>query len=556
MASKVAKNAVKEVYRGYIPEGLPQHRPRQRVKPWWKVEGRPRVTVYPQPMPIDKKDQYTEEPQYPPLNDGSASGLKRQVRLDWYEKLKTLPTAEMKMHEITRHCDHYIAHFNNWLPNYNSLPMIKYMTRTHLVESLPLTYQDQIPSDSSETALEHKDDIDSAVEKILLDQIALDLYESHKIRPRYVSKTVHDSNRNQYLSSRFIQNMITNIKGLIVSEKNDQILDYQYDYSPALRSWWYHSGFAPPNSKPFYRSRKDDDGNINQMIQMDGAAALNIRSDSLLEPVLSLESDTIKDENLVEKFNYSLRFYGAYYKFKKPVTLPGFWFEEKPRYDCPHTCFLSMDCLSTRSKKVYDCVDPLDDRENCLNGQAIMTAFGWLNSLSCYHGFTPFHELVYPFTCQVVTTNGQDWLFNVYQFNSHAFHRDLGNPIKNNICWSSGILRLYGAYEDGQFKDVNKDVIRLLVKFMSKQTSPSYTQQLNLRPYLGEQLDANEEESNTVRKELRRAFEQRANKFVRHKWSVPLYEHVYYRSKEMRHKIIHDRPLYHLPKPKYPNVFE
>lgn len=551
MASRVAKAAAKDVYRGYIPEGLPQNKPPSRIRPWWKVAGKPRVTVYPQPIPFDKKDQYTDEPQYPPLNDGSRWGLKRQIRLDWYEKLKSLPTAEMKMYEITKHCEHYIAHFNNWLPNYNSLPMIKYMTRTHLIDSLPLAYQEPKPNGDKQ------DDIESSVEKILLNQIALDLYESCKTKPHYVSKTIRgDNDRNQFISIRNIQNMITGIKSVIATDKNDQILDYQYDYSPAIRSWWYHSGFQPPNKKPFYKSRTDDDGNINQMIQMDGAAALNIRSDNLIEPILPFDSDIINDENLVDKFNYSLAYYGAKYKFKRPVALPGFWFEEKPKYDCPHTTFLTTDCLTTRSLHIKNCIRPIDDQENCLNGQAIMTAFGWLNSLSCYHGFTPFHELSYPFTCQVVTTNGQEWLFHVYQLNSHAFHRDLEIPVRNNICWSSGVMKLYGSYEDGQFNDVNKDVIKLLVKFMSQQTSPAYTQQLNLRPYLSEPVDQTEEQLNEARQRLRRNLEQRSNKYMKHNWSIPTWEHIYFHHKEMRQTITCERPLYHPPKPKYPKKFD
>lgn len=565
MASRVATSAKSkvtgEIYRGYMPIGLPQHEPRQRVKPWWKVEGRPRVSIYPK-LPEEKKDLYTDEPQYPPLNDGSPAGLRRQVRLDWYDTLKRLPTAEMKMHEVTKHVTHYTAHFHNWLPNYNSLPMAKYMTRTHLVESLPSSYQvvysESEPSNPQDDSY---DELHATIEDVVLDQIALDLYQSHKFNPHFVSKSSRDGNRHQYVSNRFIENLVSGIRSILACEKNKQLLDYQFDLAPAIRSWWYHSGFGPPNNKVFYRSRKDANGNINQMIQMDGYSALNVRNDSLIEPVESFESDLVNDANLIENFSYPLRNYGAMLKFKRPVSLPGFWFEEVPKYDCPHTMFLSTDCLNTRNMSIKTKAVPATDRENCLNTQAIMSAFGWLNSLSCYHGYTPFQELDYPFTSQVITTNGQEWLFNVYQLNTHAFHRDLEIPARNNICWSSGLMRLYGTYEDGVFKDINKDVIKLLIKFMSKQTSPAYTQQLNLRPYLGTSSEpnsgtANEEEMEKMKTELRNAYEQRENKKLQSDWFVPLFEHVFFRHKDIRQKITDMKPKWHLPKPKYPKIFE
>lgn len=562
MANRVATSASKatgEIYRGYMPIGLPQHRPKQRVKPWWKVEGRPRVTIYPK-LPREEKDLYTEEPEYPPLNDGSLPGLRRQIRLDWYDSLKRMPTAEMKMHEITKHRDQNIAHFNNWLPNYNSLPLVKYMTRTHLIESLPQSYQvvyaDETSSNSQDDA---ENELYSTIENIVLDQIALDLFESHKSGPKFVSRAINDGNKKQYVSCRFIGNLVSDIKSILACEKNAQLFSYQYDSSPAIRSWWYHSGFGPPNNKVFFRSRKDADGNINQLIQMNGSAALNIRSDSLIEPIESMNSDLVSDASLIENFSYPLRNFGAQYKFKKPVALPGFWFEEVPKYDCPHTSFLTTDCLRLRNIHIKNQAKPADDHENCLNTQAIMSAFGWLNSLSCYHGYTPFQELDYPFTCQVITTNGQDWLFNVYQLNTHAFHRDLELPVRNNICWSSGLMKLYGAYENGEFKDVNRDVIKLLIKFMSKQTSPAYTQQLNLRPYLNtsnEAINMDEEELNNMKTQLRNAYEQRSNKWLKTDWFVPLFEHIFFRHPEFRNKITDMKARWHVPKPKLPRIFE
>lgn len=540
MATKKATTTAKAVYRGYMPIDLPQHRPPNRIKPWWKVLGKPRVTLYPK-KPIEG---YSDEPEYPPLNDGSRKGCKTQIRLDWYKSLEAPPTAEAKLYEITRHCQHYIAHFNNWIRDYNSLALQQYLTQTHIINKLPDNYTNQ-----------PNQELVTIVKDLILKQIALDKFESIKGSPHYVSKTIRDGSRNSHVSNLFIQNLVNDVKkAVIASDVNDQLIGYQYDLSPAIRSWLYHSGFPPPNNKIFYNSRKDNDGHINQMIQINGSSSLNIRADNMIEPILSQTDPLVTDTALVEKVHVPLRKFGAEFKFKWPVALPGFWFEDKPRFDFPHTCFLSTDSLALRTNKHQPNI--LDnDVETHFNGQAIMTAFSWLNSLSMYHGFTPFQELEYPFTCQLVTTDGQNWLFNTYQLNAHTFHRDLGGPKKNNICWSSGQMKLFEEYKNGEFLGVNEDVVKLLIRFLGQQTNPLYTSQLNLRPYLSEDTRT-EEEKDLCKTQHRRHVEGRYNKWLAHDWSVPLWEHLFFRSKENRHRITFMKPRFHIPKPKYPQIFE
>lgn len=531
--------AVKPVYRGYMPIDLPQNQPPKRIKPWWKVLGKPRVTLYPKPV----VEGYTDQPEYPPLNDASRKGLKRQIRLDWYDSIKSQPTAEAKLYEIVRHCNHYIAHFNNFLKPHNSLKLQKYMTQTYLVNRLPDNYMNPV-----------SEGLISTVRDIILEQIALDKFESLKKGPQFVSKQVRDGIKDAYVSNLFNQNMVNNVKKVLVAD-NPQLLSYQYDLSPAIRSWWYHSGFQAPNNKRYFQCRKDEDGCINQMIQMNGSSSLNIRSDSMIEPVISQTDPIVTDTTLIEKLSINLKLYGGQFKFKWPVALPGFWFEDEPRFDFPHTCFLSTDSLSHRIYQNELPINADDDKEESLIGTAISTGYSWLNSLSMYHGFTPFQELTYPFTCQLVTTNGQDWLFTIYQLNSHTFHRDLGGPKKNNICWSSGLLQLYEKYEDGKFYGVNDDVVKLVIRFLAQQTSPLYTSQLTLRPHLCEDTRS-EEEIEKCKKVYRRCVEGRINRWMAHQWKVPLWEHLFFRSKANRYRITHMKPRWHIPKPQTPRFFE
>lgn len=551
----------KEVYRGYMPIDLPQHKPHKNTyKPWLRIKGKPVYNLYPKP----EIEPYSEEPEYPPINDATEWGVRRQIRLDWYDTIKSLPTIEEKFYEINKHCSHRLAHIKNWLPNALSLPMMQYLTRTHVVNSLPPSYTkssvsqiDDGNQDSSHAESSNQlSELERIVKNIVLDQIALDKYESiNKIGYYYVAQPHNEADRKSHIANNMVQNIMNQVKKAVSLEANQQLIDYQTDKSPAIRSWWFHSGVPPPNKKKYYKSRTDDDGNISQMIQVDAFSAMNMRSDNFIEPIVEQSDPMVTDTSLVPKLAYKLNTFGAKYKFRWPVALPGFWFEETPGHDCPHTCFLTTDCLRVRNNFVRNYAKPLDEPEECLNGQAVVTAFSWLNSLSMYHGYTPYHEISYPFTCQVITTDGQNWMFNVFQMNCHTFHRDLGGPMKNNICWSSGLMKLYENYENETFGETNDEVIRLLVRFLTQKTSPQYTQQLNLRPYLGEdkRTDAEKQEQS---KRLRSTLEGKKNNWLSFDWKVPLYEHIFFRHPLTRGQITSMKPKWHIPIPKTPKIFE
>jgi len=92
-----------------------------------------------------------------------------------------------------------------------------------------------------------------------------------------------------------------------------------------------------------------------------------------------------------------------------------------------------------------------------------MSSFAWLNAIAGAHGFTPYHELTYPFTTQTVVTDGQYWSFFVYQLNKHTFHSDLEAPNVENMCWTSGTMKLFDKFEDGVFHGVRGEVLDNLI---------------------------------------------------------------------------------------------
>lgn len=549
--SRAGGQVGKEVYRGYMPPGLPQHRPRNRVKPWHKVMGRPRVSI----SPPEIISGYSDEPEYPQLNkDGSSFGCSfTQKRLDWYELLKNLPTCEQKMEEISKQTRHYVAHLNNWLPVYNGSPFSQYLTQTHMINSLPESYQVA----SKDTEQIQDEDLVVRIRDLVLAQIELELFKSIRKQPKFVTDVlpISGGRMRPEESNRVLHNIFNSVKRVISLEMNPELTRYQVDLSPAMRSWFYHSGFEPPNGKIFYKIRKDDKNRINQVVQLDGSSALNLRGEHSLEPILSQDDPLVNDSSLVSEFCHPMKNFGAIFKFKTPVSLAGYWPDESKSRDFPHTCFLTTDCLAWRNRKSHFNVKLFDDDEISLNNQALLTQFGWLNTMALYHGFTTFQELEYPFTSQAVTTNGQNWLFNVYQMNNHSFHRDFSDlKKKNNICWSSGLMQLYESYEDGQFKGLNDEPIKLLIKFLSRKTNPEYTSQLNLRPYLGEDTRTDEEKEE-MRKEIRRLYGNKGEQYTTRHWQRPLWEHLFFRSKEGRNRIRHLKAPYHPKFPEYPRIF-
>lgn len=166
-------------------------------------------------------------------------------------------------------------------------------------------------------------------------------------------------------------------------------------------------------------------------------------------------------------------------KDKVLTSLPGTW----PMHQCSfpllsfhrRNTFINEECPFRTAEEIEDAV----------NASVLMAGFGWLNGVATQLGFTTFHDPTYPLVSQVVSTDGQYWTFAVYQFHTAALHHDFyeDNPVRN-LCWTSGNLRLYETFEDGQLKGVDDEVLKTLVKFVANK--PKAPEGVELRPYLGE----------------------------------------------------------------------
>lgn len=128
----------------YLPDHLGQNRKRIKQKPWWKF----RYFIDLHTLPLEK-EEYTKEPQYPPIFDTSTEGIKKQIRLDWYKAIRNLPSAQEKIYEITKHYSHLSYLLEPTMKTYNALPIQKYITRTELLDQLPDNYLEKNNIDES-----------------------------------------------------------------------------------------------------------------------------------------------------------------------------------------------------------------------------------------------------------------------------------------------------------------------------------------------------------------------------------------------------------------------
>lgn len=114
---------------------------------------------------IDENDEYTKEPQYPPIFDTGYKAVKERERLQWHEKVKCLKTVEEKLFAINmpRYYGFKSVMLNDHIFRYNSLPFFQYSTRTSLSDKGLPDYYSSL-NERVEGLLGHvKSDVEDAV---------------------------------------------------------------------------------------------------------------------------------------------------------------------------------------------------------------------------------------------------------------------------------------------------------------------------------------------------------------------------------------------------------
>ena len=169
---RVAKRPV-----NYLPDHLGQCRKWQHQKPWWKY--RYFVNINPLDQIEEQKSEWSETPEYPLLNDNSVVGIAKQIRMEWYNAIKRLPTAQQKEYEICKHYSHLSYLLEPISSQYHSLPLQQFITRTHLISGrMPYAY-DQMNVDSI---------LDEGLKQQIIDSICLHLFQTKQRKPSFEMK--------------------------------------------------------------------------------------------------------------------------------------------------------------------------------------------------------------------------------------------------------------------------------------------------------------------------------------------------------------------------------
>lgn len=116
-------------------------------------------------LSVDVNDEYTKEPQYPPILDLGYKAKKERERLQWHEKIKCLKTVEEKLFAINmpRYYGFKSVMLDDKIFRYNSLPFYQFSTRTSLFDSGLPEYYNKL-NESVDGLLGHiKSDVEDAV---------------------------------------------------------------------------------------------------------------------------------------------------------------------------------------------------------------------------------------------------------------------------------------------------------------------------------------------------------------------------------------------------------
>ncbi|KAH9506985.1 Structural constituent of ribosome [Dermatophagoides farinae] len=527
----------------YLPDHLPQLRKRQKQKPWWKFRYFVDVNTLP-----NEQQEYTEQPEYPPIFEPTTEGKRKQIRLDWYNAIRRLPTAEQKIYEITKHYGHLSLMIDPVMATYNALPAQQFITRTHLINGLPESYRS---TNNDRKNIEH-------LRQQILAIIAGRLFEA---KSRIVSfdfrktllSTIGRSSRANVIQSLAEDDIVADVIQLLIQNNNStERLDHHLDFTPFVStSWWLGDYPIPFRKSHWFR----DNERINQLITYRGNHSVHWRTMNPLPSIVSFD-DPLSCTKIPE-CNYNLLKLGVTLRRHNIMSLPGFWPDRSGGHDFPYLLAMNYESLRQRKQR-YGLSQCMDDQD-VLDGMAIISAFSWLTGLANNLGFTLYDRLTYPLVTNVIITDGQHWSFYVYQLNNHCFHDDLVADNENddnrlcNLCWSSGQMRLFDSYENGKLQNVNTAVLDLLIDMLNMKTVDNHLSPLELRPYLSIDSRQQQRERDELTYSLRRKFANQIDTFVARRKKTNLWETVYKNHKEAFIDVKRIRPKIEM---KYPPFFK
>lgn len=208
---------------------------------------------------------------------------------------------------------------------------------------------------------------------------------------------------------------------------------------------------------------------------------LTLRNKHPLDPILT-ETEVNNLEYDVPYNRYAPESIGIRYDYRHGTCIPGFW--------PGHTHEFGSLAYYTREYLV-DLPDSFseEDRLDILHANAILSSFGWLNTLACYQGFSTFNDITYPLTTQTVVSNGQYWSFYTYQLNTLLMNgKYIDDEGTKNICYATNPLKLYDSIDaDGKVVGFNENVLKILMQYYLN--PPKEREGVDMKPYMKKSIN-------------------------------------------------------------------
>ncbi|XP_065073938.1 large ribosomal subunit protein mL65 [Ochlerotatus camptorhynchus] len=415
-------------------------------------------------------EEYSDQPQYPAIEDLSFKSKKKREIAQWHERIRLLSSVEEKLFEINMPKYYgYKAHMitDQKFP-YNVLPLAQYATRTHLVEEqLPETY-----GHLEESAKKVLEEVRGELEDVIGFELGGYRRSPEELLPKDQEEKITSS-------------LLTGLNRVLVnslSNKYSHLSEVETDFDPRHEAFWFLGGIPPPalvkkikEGVEWQKQYANDP--YDRKIQYVGKPYLALRHKHPLNSYGHDNLDVNQDKVEIPEFRYDPITLGYRTEQRHATTIPGFWPGDQHEFG-----LISFQRRSHAQIRPTYCA--VDDLQEALHAQGIFSSYAWAFGQACYQGFSTFNDLTYPLSTQTVITDGKKWSFYAYQLNTtlvHSDHVDL-NP-RYNQCWGTKELQLYDHVdESGKVHGLNDEVLLHLISFYTN--VPRAREGVDLKPYL------------------------------------------------------------------------
>ncbi|XP_055611305.1 28S ribosomal protein S30, mitochondrial [Uranotaenia lowii] len=422
------------------------------------------------------KEEYSEQPEYPPIQDLSYKAKKKREAEAWHERIKQLSSVEEKLFEINM--PKYYGYKANMITDqkfpYNVLPFAQYATRTHLESELPEGVYKQLNEQAKSLLNELRGELEDVI------GFEMSGYSHSELEDEKLS-----FEQREELQTTALLKGINRILINALAPQYSHLNEVEVDHEPRHEAFWFLGGTPPP---PNLRKLKEGidwqrpyaNDPVDRKIQYLGKPYLAIRHKLPLEPITvePLEALNVQTDGIsIPEFRYDPNVLGYHTEHRHATTVPGFWPGDQHEFG-----------LVSFQRRSHSIIRPaycaVNDLQEALHAQGILSSYAWLLGQACYQGFSTFNELTYPLSAQTVITDGKNWSFYVYQMNTTLVHSDQVdiNP-RYNRCWGTKELQLFDHVDEtGKIHGLNEDVLCHLISFYCN--VPKAREGVELKPYL------------------------------------------------------------------------